>query len=631
LSVFALLPGLASAQIVNGVSYDQLPNSGATVKLQQPVDPSLKRDKNDKSDKSRSKRDARDSADDSVDKPFYRPSEFEVFVRQLAGVSKPVLGEKVDEEQQLIRRFGVEMVTPVSARDSDVASDGPSLVPDDYLLGPGDEVLLNLWGGVEANLRLTVDSLGRIAIPRIGAVSVQGIRYADLRQTLAKRVGMQFKNFDISVSLGQVRAIRVYVTGFVQRPGAQSISGLSTVLHALMAAGGPTAVGSFRAIQVRRGKTVVSNFDLYDLLLHGDRGSDLVLRNDDVVHVAAVGPQIGVIGSVNKPAVFEMKPGETLADALAMAGGLSTVANRESAVIHRLDARAGQAVRDISLSKDLKQPLGNGDVLRVLSLADVASPMLRQSKRVRVDGEVQRPGDYLLPAGSTLKDALAAAGGLTGEAFLYGTELSRESVRLSQIENYERALRDMEADFLRTTSALKERVTPPSGAESARNLAQVKLIEKLRNVQPSGRIVLQISPSDVVLPALAVEDGDRVFVPARPTTVSVYGSVFNAGTYAFDKGRSLDQYLSLAGGATRSADKSSVFVVRANGSVVSDRAGRSGWVFGGGVVEGTLAQPGDTLFVPEDSLRLEFSQELKDWSTILYQFGLGAVALKSFR
>lgn len=622
----------ANAQIVNGIPLDQLPNSSATVRLQQPVDPTLKLNKSDKSDKARTNREGRDSLGEAADKPYYRPSEFEVFVRQLAGVSKPLLGEKVDEEQQLIRRFGVEMVTPSSAtRDADLSSDGPSLVPDDYLLGPGDEVLINLWGGVEANLRLTVDSLGRIAIPRIGSLSVQGLRYADLRQTVAKRVASQFKNFDLSVSLGQVRAIRVYVTGFVQHPGAQSISGLSTVLHALMAAGGPTAVGSFRAIQVRRGKALVGNFDLYDLLLHGDRVGDQVLRNDDVVHVAAVGPQIGVIGSVNKPAVFEMKQGETLADAIAMAGGLATVANRESAVIHRLDARAGQAVRDVSLSKDLKQPLNSGDVLRVLSLADVASPMLRQSKRVRVDGEVHKPGDYLLPAGSTLADALVAAGGLTSEAFLFGTEFSRESVRRSQLDNYERALRDLEADFTRTTAAQRERPSTAGDAQAARNLAQVKLIEKLRGVQPNGRVVLQINPADAVLPALAVEDGDRVYVPARPTTVNVYGSVFNAGTYAFDKGRQLDHFLGLAGGATRSADKTSVFVLRANGSVISNRAGRSGWVFGGGVVEATSALPGDTLFVPEDSLRLEVSQEIKDWSTILYQFGLGAVALKNFR
>ncbi|MBV8033835.1 SLBB domain-containing protein [Roseateles sp.] len=623
------LAPVAQAQIVNGISYDQLPNSGAAVKLQQPLDPLLKKDKADKADKSRNRR---DMFDEMAEKPFYRPSEFELFVRQLAGVTKPVLGEKVDEDQQLIRRFGAELVTPAApGRDGDTVADGPSLVPDDYLVGPGDEVLLSLWGGVEANLRLTVDSLGRIAIPRIGTVAVQGLRYGDLRQAIAKRVAVQFKNFDIAVSLGQVRAIRVYVTGFVQRPGAQSISGLSTVLHALMAAGGPTAVGSFRAIQVRRGKTLVTNFDLYDLLLHGDRGGDLVLRNDDVVHVAAVGAQIGVIGSVNKPAVFETKPGETLADALAMAGGLSTVANRETAVIHRLDARTGQAVRDVNLGKDLKQPLNNGDVLRVLSLADVAAPMLRQNKRVRVDGEVQKPGDYLMPAGSTLTDAVKAAGGLTPEAFLFGTEFSRESVRRSQIDSYERALRDLETDFTRTTAAQRERPSTVGDGQAARNMAQLKLMEKLRGLQPNGRVVLQMGPADTVLPALAVEDGDRIYVPSRPTAINVYGSVLNAGTYAFDNGRSLDFFLSQAGGPARSADKGSIFVLRANGSVVSNRAGRSGWVFGGGLVEATAALPGDTLFVPEDNLRLETSQELKDWSTILYQFGLGAVALKSFR
>jgi protein involved in polysaccharide export with SLBB domain len=237
----------------------------------------------------------------------------------------------------------------------------------------------------------------------------------------------------------------------------------------------------------------------------------------------------------------------------------------------------------------------------------------------------------LLQAGSTLRDAIAAAGGLTQEAYVFGTEFTRDTVRQAQIENYERALRDMEADFTRTTASLKEAGRPPNSGEAAKNLAQVKLIEKLRNVQPSGRVVLQVAPGDAILPAVPMDDGDRVYIPARPSTVSVYGSVFSAGSYSFDKGRPLSQYLSLAGGATRSADTASLFVMRANGSVVSNRGTRSGWVFGGGVVDGLLAEPGDTVFVPEDGLRLEFSQELKDWSTILYQFGLGAVALKSFR
>ncbi|MCX2865142.1 SLBB domain-containing protein [Paucibacter sp. PLA-PC-4] len=629
-----------TAQAIPGVSNDQLPSGGGVVRLQQPQ-PGQQTNNKARSERSKGRSSSQRSDGSSVDgdadllgsRPLYRPSEFELLVRQLAGVARNSTGERIEEEDQLIRRFGAELVTKKhDDRESEDPNEGPNLVPDDYVLGPGDEVLLNLWGSLEATLRLTVDRSGRLAIPRIGTVSLVGVRFGDLRHVIRQRVATQFRNFDLSVALGEVRAIRVYVTGFVQQPGAQSISGLSTVLHALMAAGGPTAVGSYRVIQVRRGGAVISTLDLYDLLLKGDRSADRSLRNDDVVHVAAVGPQIGVIGSVNHPAVFELKAGETLGDALSMAGGLSTVANRNSAVIHRLDERAGQAVRDVNLAKDATQPLNNGDVLRVLSMADVARPALRQSKRVRVDGEVQRPGDYVLPAGSTLRDALSAAGGLTSEAFLFGVEFNRETVRLRQIENYDRALRDLEAEFNRAALAQKEKSAPSNvDFTAARNTGQFKLIERLRAVQPTGRVVLQFSQSDTTIPELALEDGDRLYVPARPSTVNVYGSVFNSGSYLFSRDRTLDQYLSLAGGLTRTADKTSVFVLRANGTVISNRGTRSGWGFGGGLVESMQALPGDTVFVPEEIYRTEFAQDLKDWAQILYQFGLGAVALQNLK
>lgn len=622
----------ASAQAIPGIANEQLPAAGGPVRLAQPLN---------SPGKERTARETKNAADERSGKSGkawdgetvrdgYRPSEFEQFVRQLAGLTRPKT-DPLAEEDQPIRRFGIELLTPRAPADSELA-DPVSLVPDDYQIGPGDEIVLNLWGSVEGNLRLSVDRSGRVAIPRVGTVSVAGVRYADLKATLRQRVATQFRNFDLSVGLGQVRGVRVYVTGFVQHPGAQTVSGLSTMLHALMAAGGPTAVGSLRSIQLRRQGQLVSTLDLYDLLLRGDRTADRVLRSDDVIHVNAIGPQIAVIGSVNKPAVFELKNGETIADALAMAGGLSTVANRSSAVIHRLDDRAGQALRDISLIEAAAQKLSNGDVLRVMSMADMARPALRQSKRIRVEGEVQKPGDYVLPAGSTLTDALAAAGGTTPQAYLFGAEFTRESVRLQQMENYERTLRELETEYSRIAVNQKEKGTPPpTDVTVARSLAQLKLIERLRSVQPNGRVVLALQPDSPTLPALALEDGDRLSIPARPLSIGVYGSVFSSGSFAFAEGRKLEQYLSMAGGATRSADADSIFVMRANGSVVSNRGSRGGWLMGGGAVQNLLAQPGDTVFVPEDLFRSNSLQETKDWAQILYQFGLGAAALKSFK
>lgn len=626
----------AQAQAIPGVANEQMSGVSGPIRLSQPsTDLAALKDRYGRDGKNSKKDRNGDSAStDSLSldllMPVYRPSEFELFVRQLAGLTRPK-ADPLAEEDQPIRRFGVELLTPKPTPEEEPVEHA-ILVPDDYIVGAGDELVLNLWGAVEGNLRLTVDRSGRIAIPRVGAVSVAGVRFADLKTTISKRVGTQFRNFELSVGLGHVRGLRVYVTGFVQRPGSQTVAGLSTVLHGLMAAGGPTAVGSLRNIQLRRNGALVSTLDLYDLLLRGDRSADRVLRSDDVIHVGPVGAQVGVIGSVNKPAVFELKAGETVADALAMAGGLSTVANRKAAVIHRLDDQPGQALRDVNLSDAAKQPLSNGDVLRVMSMADMARPVLRQSKRVRIDGEVQKPGDYVLPANSTLLDALKAAGGFTPEAYVFGAEFTRESVRLTQMENYSRTLRDLEAEYTRIAINQKEKGIPPTtDSVVARSLTQLKLIERLRNVQPTGRVVLQMNVDDPSLPALALEDGDRLYVPARPSSINVFGSVFNSGSYVFAQGRKLEQYVGLAGGVTKGGDSGSMFVLRANGSVVSNRSGRSGWLLGGGTVQGLQALPGDTVFVPEDLYRADFLAEAKDWAQILYQFGLGAAALNSFK
>jgi protein involved in polysaccharide export with SLBB domain len=174
-----------------------------------------------------------------------------------------------------------------------------------------------------------------------------------------------------------------------------------------------------------------------------------------------------------------------------------------------------------------------------------------------------------------------------------------------------------------------------SGAEEAAGrqaaiTAQSRLLDRLRMLKPSGRIVLQLASDARELPDLALEDGDRIYVPARPTTIGVFGSVFNAATYLHTPGRTLDEYLRLAGGPTKGADIGSAFVVRANGNVVSNR--QAGGTFRrGALVEETVAEPGDTVFVPEELDKTTITQFAKDWTQILYQFGIGIAGVRALR
>ena len=395
-----------------------------------------------------------------------------------------------------------------------------------------------------------------------------------------------------------------------------------------MRTGGPSAAGSFRDVTLMRGGRKVTSFDLYDLLLRGDKSADRVLQAEDVVQIGPVGPQVALIGSVNKPAVFELKAGDTVADVVAMAGGFAPVADPNRLSIHHLSERNDRNIVQIELPAQAGQHPVSGDVMEAYSVVKVSLALQRQNKHVRIEGEVGTPGEYVLPPESTVDDAIRAAGGLTPLAYVFGTEFDRESVRKTQQENYDRALRDLETDFTRTTSTQRAISADEAAAHAQAAQSAERLIERLREVRPTGRIVLQVTPDATRLPSLALENGDRLYIPARPSTVGVFGSVFNGGTYIFRVDSTLGDYMSLAGGPTRGADGASTFVIRANGGVISARqtGSSSFWSHRTGL-EDAVAEPGDTVFVPEELDKTTFLQGAKEWTQILYQFGIGAAAL----
>ncbi len=524
-----------------------------------------------------------------------------------------------------VRRFGANLVTDGS---SYATQDPLPSVPGDYIVRPGDELQLTIWGSVDADLRLTVDRSGNISVPRVGSIQVAGVRSGDLNDTISRRVARTFKNFQLSATLGQVRAIRVFVGGYVQHPGSVTVSGLSSILHALMRAGGPAAAGSFRDIHLRRGGKEVAVFDLYDLLLKGNRDTDQLVQPDDVIFVGPIGTQVAVLGSVNQQAIYELKPGETLSDALAMAGGFNAVADRSRVALERLAERNSGRVAELALPAHSKDVLGSGDLVHVFSVITASLPQEVQNEHVRVEGEVAHPGDYILPPGSHIADALRAAGGMTSAAYPYGTEFSRESVRRQQQINYERALRDLETDMTKNQASQRVTSSEELASQNATASANARLLTRLREVRPTGRVVLQLSPGAKDLPDLPLEDGDTLNIPNRSSSVGIFGSVFNTGSFVFEPGHTTEQYLALAGGPTRGADKGSMFMLRANGSVISARQGSTFWHASSDFSDATV-QPGDTIFVPEQVNKSTFVQDAKDWTQILYQFGLGLAGIKT--
>ncbi len=548
-----------------------------------------------------------------IPKQPYVAGEFEQYVQRLQGAAT-------------VRHFGENLVT-----DDAIASatqDPLPSIPGDYIIRPGDEIALAIWGTVNADLQVAVDRAGRISVPRVGAINVAGLRNADLADAITRRVAQTFKNFQLTATLGQVRAIRVFVSGYVQRPGTVTVSGLSSVLHAIMRAGGPSAAGSFRDIHLRRAGQEAAVFDLYDLLLKGARDTDRLVQPDDVIFIGPVGTQVAVLGSVNQQAIYELRSGQTLEDALAMAGGFTAVADRSRVSIERLAERNTGRIAELSLPAHARDQLDTGDVIRAFSVVSAAQSQALQNDHVRIEGEVLHPGDYILPPGSHITDALRAAGGMTQAAYVYGTDFSRDSVRKSQQINYDRALNDLETDITKIQANQRVASADDLNGQTAAIKASARLLERLRQIRPTGRVVLQLSPDAMALPDLALEDGDTISIPTRGSSVGIFGSVFNIGSFVFVPGHTTQQYLALAGGPTRSADKTSIFMIRANGSVISSRQGASFWRSGNDLSV-AIVQPGDTLFVPDELNKSTFVQDAKDWTQILYQFGLGIAGIKS--
>lgn len=540
-------------------------------------------------------------------------SEFEQFVNANAGTLPTP-----------IRRLGIDLMLDAGLR-ADTVDYSPQ-VPPDYLIASGDEIVVSIWGAVNAELRLIVDDAGRISIPRVGAIMVSGVRYGDLAGVLRRRVEKTFRDFELAVSLGQLRGVRILVTGFAANPGAYTVNSLTSVLSALARAGGPSAAGSFRHIELRRGSQQVGVLDLYDLLLRGDRSGDRLVQAGDVIFVGPVGLQVAAVGAFNRTAIFELKPGENAEHVLKMAGGISPVANREVFTLERIEQRETLRVVTVARTELASTLLRNGDVLRAFNAATVAAPIVRQNKLVRVEGEVVNPGDYVLPPDSTIGTALRAAGGLTPAAFVFGTQFSRASVRVLQQQNYDRALRNLEADLSRTSATQRVASADEAAALSGRIAATNRLLQTLRTVQPTGRVVLDVAPDARELPDLKLEDGDRIYVPPVPSSIGVFGSVFNAGNFVRAPDRTLGDYIDQAGGPTRGADRASAFVIRANGSVISGLQNRDWYRGYSGGLENVAALPGDTVFVPEELDKTTVAQHLKDWTQILYQFSLGAAA-----
>jgi len=507
-------------------------------------------------------------------------------------------------------------------------------VNGDYVIGSGDEIQIRGWGMINVDVTATVDRSGAIYIPRVGAVKVAGVKYRDLQGQLRQAIGKLFSNFEITASISQTRALQIYVVGHAVQPGTYTLSAMSTLLNALFTSGGPDATGSMRNIQLKRGGETVATFDLYDMLVKGDKSHDATLRDGDVIYIPEVGPLVALTGNVKNPAIFELKGQPSIADLLTWAGGVDSAADQKQIVVERNVNNAYQTIAElVAANAAIGTQLGAiparpADVIRIFAPGAVPVQAQLQKEYVRVSGEVKQTGVFEIRKGETLRDLMFRLGGTTENSYVYATQLKRESVRRTQ----QVKLDEIAARFERELeSAATSRVAGTTdkdaiAIQAAELERQRAVAQKLRTIKAEGRIVLELEDGNAQvknLPDLPLQDGDSIFVPRKPGTVEVLGAVFQTNSFIYKPGRNINDYVLLAGGETATADKSEMYVIRADGTTKSERG--TGWFRGLG---GVLVNPGDTIVVPETIERGSWRQSLKEWTAIFYQFGLGAAGLK---
>jgi polysaccharide export outer membrane protein len=277
-------------------------------------------------------------------------------------------------------------------------------VPVDYIVGAGDTLDIQLYGNDSSRYELTVGRDGRVNFPKLGPVMVSGMSFDEARAAIEQRVSKQLIGTHVSVTMGELRSIRVFVLGEAERPGSYTVSGLSTMTNALFVSGGVKKIGSLRNIQLKRNGRLVSTLDLYDLLLHGDNSADRQLLPGDVIFIPPIGNTLSVYGAVRRPAIYELKGEKTVAQAIDIAGGLLPDADQKGGQLERILPSRLREMRNIDLSTPTGADalLANGDKLRIPAIR----PTLENS--VMLQGYVFRPGQFEYHPGLRLSNVLTS-------------------------------------------------------------------------------------------------------------------------------------------------------------------------------------------------------------------------------
>lgn len=462
---------------------------------------------------------------------YKEQSEFQKFIAENTGKLLPI--------------FGAEFFVNTPSTFAPI-SNAP--VPSDYPLGPGDELMIRGWGTIDIDYRAIIDRNGTISIPTIGNLPLAGVKAGDAQHVIRSAVARLYKGVTVNVTFGQLRAITVYVVGQANRPGTYTVSSLSTLVTALFASGGPNANGSMRRVQVKRAGKVAAELDLYSFIAKGDKSADIKLLDGDTIYIPPAGGYVALVGTVNSPAIYELKnSGDSVGSLLDIAGGLPVVADPRRAFLERIDPNKShpRSVEEFALTAEgLQRPLKNGDVLNVTAITPDFS------NAVVLRGNVDQPVRAPFKQGMRVSDLIPSREYLISRA---STKRQNNVVAAGENEKDTTEAADKIAARIggliapiNWDYAVVERV---NRTDLSVHLIPFNLGAVFAN--PNGADNVQLQPGDTV----TIFSQDDVVVPMdkRQVFVRVEGEVKVPGVYQMTAGDTLQSLIAKAGGPTANA------------------------------------------------------------------------------
>lgn len=320
------------------------------------------------------------------------------------GGSYSTLANSIDEFQQNVqlrtgvnlKRYGYDLFNSPQS----FAPVNTTPVDGNYTIGPNDQIVIQGWGMIDVNYTLQVDKDGTIFIPKVGKVSVVGVKASALDDYLKNKLSKYYKDFSVSATVSQIRSIQVYVTGMAARPGAYQISALSGLSNVIFQVGGPSSVGSLRDVQVKRNGIVIAHYDMYNVLIHGDNSKDINLLPGDVVYFPPVGNSIAIYDGVKLPGIYEAKKNETVGDIVRLAGGFNFNAENNKIIVEHINPDKEIVVKDFSYSNGMSHVMNNGDIVHFFIMNNI------YESTVTIMGNIAKPSRYQYREGMRIKDII---------------------------------------------------------------------------------------------------------------------------------------------------------------------------------------------------------------------------------